>query len=342
VLDDSENAFIARNLIVSSSDSSGIVGEFSGHTVNIQGTLSGADNALLLGNSGSEDFGQRVVIGRDGYVATASDGYTALQIYAYDSVVRNEGEVWGARYAVRMVGVGDETTSRLVNNGTISSDVYAVIRDGNESFSLINSGRLLTDRNGYAFLSAGEGEDTLVNTGRIDGGVRLGRGNDLFDGRQGHLAGAVEGHDGNDRILCGRDDDRISGGYGMDVLSGGAGRDTFVFDVTLHARKNVDLIADFKPVIDTIELGDLAFEGLDEGMLLAGQFVANTTGKASDALDRIIYETDTGNLYFDADGKGGEKAVLFATLDKDLAIDHRDFEIVTMQRPIAKDDFDLL
>jgi Ca2+-binding RTX toxin-like protein len=59
--------------------------------------------------------------------------------------------------------------------------------------------------------------------------------------------------------------------------------------------------------------------------LAAVAFVRNTSGNATDASDRIIYETDTGRLYFDRDGTGAASKVHFATLDKNLALTHGDF-----------------
>jgi len=35
---------------------------------------------------------------------------------------------------------------------------------------------------------------------------------------------------------------------------------------------------------------------------------------SQDASDRIIYDTTTGNIYYDADGTGAATAKLFATL----------------------------
>ena len=49
--------------------------------------------------------------------------------------------------------------------------------------------------------------------------------------------------------------------------------------------------------------------------------------KAATADQRIIYNTDTGKLYFDIDGAGGEDAVLLARLTNHAALGLADFFI---------------
>ena len=132
------------------------------------------------------------------------------------------------------------------------------------------------------------------------------------------LANRLTGNSGNNIL---------NGGLRNDTLVGGAGNDTFVFNTALSAA-NVDTIADFTAVDDTIRLEDAIFTGMATGTLAVSGFVANLTGTASDGLDRIIYETDTGRLYFDADGTGNGARVLFATLSNNLVLTNSDF-IVT-------------
>jgi len=50
------------------------------------------------------------------------------------------------------------------------------------------------------------------------------------------------------------------------------------------------------------------------GTLTAANFAANAGGTATDANDYILYDTATGNLYYDADGNGAGARVLFATV----------------------------
>jgi Ca2+-binding RTX toxin-like protein len=116
----------------------------------------------------------------------------------------------------------------------------------------------------------------------------------------------------------------LNGGTGSDVLTGGANVDSFVFNTTLGAS-NIDRITDFNTISDTIRLENAVFTGLAGGALAASAFVRNTSGNAADASDRVIYESDTGRLYFDRDGTGAAAKVHFATLGTNLAVTNADF-----------------
>ena len=52
--------------------------------------------------------------------------------------------------------------------------------------------------------------------------------------------------------------------------------------------------------------------------LLAGQYEQNLTGVSTLGASRVIYETDTGKLFFDVDGVGGASGVLFAQVTANL------------------------
>jgi Ca2+-binding RTX toxin-like protein len=122
--------------------------------------------------------------------------------------------------------------------------------------------------------------------------------------------------------------DTIKGYGGNDILTGGDGADLFVFNSALSASSNVDRITDFTVADDTMQIDNLFFAGLPTGTLAASAFAANSTGLAADASDRVIYEFDTGKLFFDADGNGAGARVQFATLAVGVGLTTADFVVI--------------
>ena len=106
---------------------------------------------------------------------------------------------------------------------------------------------------------------------------------------------------------------QIDGREGQDTMTGNGGADRFVFSTALAAT-NVDIITDFAVGVDEILLEGGFFTGIGNGALAATRFHAGTAGQATTADMRIIYETDNGNLWYDADGNGAGVRVLFGNL----------------------------
>ena len=121
-------------------------------------------------------------------------------------------------------------------------------------------------------------------------------------------------------------DNRLEGREGSDTLHGFAGKDTFVFN-TAPGSSNVDTVVDFNVADDRFLLSDAVFKALNTGILASGYFRANTTGLAQDANDHIIYETDTGELYYDANGTGSGGGILFAKIAVGLGLTNADFSV---------------
>jgi Ca2+-binding RTX toxin-like protein len=109
----------------------------------------------------------------------------------------------------------------------------------------------------------------------------------------------------------------LNGGLGADTLVGNGGPDQYLFNSTLGGG-NVDTLVGFASGSDRIFLDHNIFSALPNGVLAAGAFVNGTA--AQDADDRILYDSTTGNLYYDADGNGAGAAALFATLQSHPAI----------------------
>ncbi|BAQ65373.1 ExeM/NucH family extracellular endonuclease [Geminocystis sp. NIES-3709] len=143
---------------------------------------------------------------------------------------------------------------------------------------------------------------------------------DTLDGGSGN--DTLIGGNGNDIILAGSGNDILVGGMGNDTLTGGSGQDFFRFN---SPTEEIDRITDFNVVYDSIELSSSGF-GLSMGALNSTQFFIGAT--ASTINNRLIYDRNTGNLFFDDDGNGGNAQVQIGTLNPRLALTHQDFIVI--------------
>lgn len=171
-----------------------------------------------------------------------------------------------------------------------------------------------------------DGVNALVGTGnalnnRLTGNTF----NNTLSGAAGN--DTIIGGNGDDTLNGGAGDDLLNGGLGADQMNGHAGVDYFVFNTALGAG-NIDTIVGFVVADDRIHIDNAVFVGLAAGVLSAAGFKANLSGLATDASDRIIYETDSGNIYFDSDGTGAASRVQFASVATNLALTNLDFFVI--------------
>ncbi|WP_457089592.1 hypothetical protein [Microvirga sp. P5_D2] len=142
----------------------------------------------------------------------------------------------------------------------------------------------------------------------------------------------LRGTKGKDALIGTVGSDRIYGELGNDTLTGKAGQDVFVFGTKLDKKKNLDGIADFNVVDDTIWLDNAVFKKLGKGTELnPGKLNKKffTIGdKAKDKDDYLIYNKKNGTLSYDQDGFGEKAAVEFAKLSKNLKLTVADFFII--------------
>ena len=74
---------------------------------------------------------------------------------------------------------------------------------------------------------------------------------------------------------------------------------------------------------DLIMLDRAIFGAVNAGTLSGSAFVAGTA--AIDADDRIIYDSATGEIFYDADGNGSSAAILFAKVTAGTALTAKSF-----------------
>ncbi|MCF1710655.1 hypothetical protein L0V05_17745 [Tabrizicola sp. J26] len=150
------------------------------------------------------------------------------------------------------------------------------------------------------------GSDTLLNIENLNGSSY----NDTLTGNAD--ANRLNGGAGNDTLNGGAGNDSLSGGAGTDFLFGGDDDDTFVFNTALGPT-NIDKIQAFDVGHDHIQLENAVFSGITStGVLDDAAFAVGAAATTAD--HRILYDSTTGAVLYDADGVGGTGPVQFATL----------------------------
>ena len=112
----------------------------------------------------------------------------------------------------------------------------------------------------------------------------------------------------------GDNDDELYGGSGSDTLTGGDGNDNFrLFSPT----EGVDTIFDFSKVggnTDKIYLDDAGFTAIGPSLDVAEFLSGAGVTTATTSTQRIIYDSSSGALYYDADGSSAGAAVQILNL----------------------------
>lgn len=221
-------------------------------------------------------------------------------------------ELWDGNGSDKLYGgAGDDVLVRTDEDG-VGTDVF----DGQMGFDTLSFD-----------IGTGDGVVIDLQNRNLNDGVAKGMtisnierivGTDVADVIRGASAGETfEGGDGAD-ILDGRaGDDVLIGGEGGDILTGGAGRDVFAYGEDAVSGGGAagagDLITDFVRGEDKIRIDREGFGLADDYavVLVTGASPAPTGTSA-----QFLFETDSGRLWFDADGAGGAgEAMLIATLD---------------------------
>ena len=225
-------------------------------------------------------------------------------------VVDNNGDV--------VVEAANQGTDRVVSSINFSLSLAGRANIENLTLSgsaaIIGSGNARDNHivgNGIANVLLGVGGDDAISGGDGADNINGGAGND-----------ALSGGTGKDALVGGTGNDTINGGPGADTISTGSGSDQVVFNSGFGAP-NIDKISDFSPAADTILLETAIFAGVGIGVLAAGAFHIGPS--AAEADDRIIYNDQTGRLYFDSDGVGGAGQSAFCILQAGLALTNTDF-----------------
>ena len=256
----------------------------------------------------------------------------------------------GSGHLISITGATNSGTSSFNLGYTLSDGTASTTTVNNVTVSVIDTtsgvNTFTLNGNDFSYIDGIGGNDTLTGDAVLTGNAGIdyfigSGGNDTLSGGDANdrLYGVgnddvLNGEAGNDLLDGGNNTDILNGGVGNDTLTGGAGNDTFVFNTALNAATNVDTITDFEANgNDKIHLDDdifTAFAVLANTTLTAANFASNAGGNATDANDYVLYDSSTGNLYYDADGNGAGARVLIAKLTVTAGtVDAADFIITT-------------
>ncbi|GBD50210.1 hemolysin-type calcium-binding protein [Methylopila sp. Yamaguchi] len=270
--------------------------------------LDGGDGAdVLFGGDGDDylDGGQDSV--RDKLYGGAGDDI--VQARANDVADGGAGDVDTLILTTDFADIGGDATLYRIDLSGIDGPAFA--STGFAAVKAMNfeqANVVIADAAARSTITGSKGHDVIavsVAEGQTSGvTIRGGAGND-----------ELTGSSLNDVIYGDAGEDIIDGGAGADVLFGGAGSDLFhaVLEFTYPGgpKQAIDTIRDFDAddyilVTDEIYTGfGPSFETLD----LTNPFVFGAAPKANSTGGQFLYNTTSGLLSYDPDGKGSEAAI---------------------------------
>jgi uncharacterized delta-60 repeat protein len=280
--------------------------------------VGGAGNDALNGSSGSDSMAGGT--GNDSYYVNATgDIVTEAAGAGTDTVFSYLGAyTLGSNVEIgRIMSTSAANLTGNILNNALYAGVGNNVLQGGSGIDTVSYAYGVSGTTGVtvnlcvttAQTTGGSGSDTLGGIENVAGSVNA----DRLTGNSGN--NVLNGGAGNDTLLGGEGNDNLCGSTGNDSMTGGAGSDSFTFNSALGSS-NIDIITDFVHGTDKIVLDDDIFAQIGApGTLLAGAFRKGAgVTTAGDADDRIILNTTTGALYYDANGSAAGAAVHFATL----------------------------
>ena len=255
---------------------------------------------------------------QEGYhliIQTSAEDSVKIQDYFYSNTYKIEV----FQFADQTFSLEELMENGLTLHGTESNDNYQYWQ-------------------GKGIVYAGAGDDVLRGADKDDE-LYGEAGDDKLYGNNGN--DILNGGAGNDYLNGGYGNDWLNGGQGADRLHGGAGEDVFVFDVL---DGGIDTIEDFHVQEDKIALSKSAFTALGDS-ISAETFALGS--QATSEEQRILFDSKTGSLLYDADGSGAAEAQVFATIRGSAlnSLSHEQFVLVWAEsgkyapRLLLKDDW---
>lgn len=273
------------------------VDDFDG-TVSLRnkGKIEGANAALQTDGSG------QVIVENAGDITAELNGLNiAFATATGGADIENAGTLRAGNVAILSDSAkGVRFSVHNLKGGLIEGGGDAPAIDVEERLVLKNEGKINGD------IHAGGLGNKIITTGKIDGNVYLGSGDDkLVLKDKGKVTGLIDAGPGNDKVVF------------------GDAADKFLFDSGLDALTNVTTFKNFASGKDHFFLDSDIFPTITPGTLSSAAFHKGTA--AADADDRIIYDKKSGALFYDPDGTGALAQTQFASFEKGTKLKASDF-----------------
>jgi len=308
-----------------------------------------AGNDLLFGQGGDD-----ILVGGPGadqlYGGTGSDtasfadakvGVDANLYTQSGSVGDAAGDVYsdiehlsGSKFADTLTG---DTDSNILKGGAGDDKLYG--RELDDQL-YVGTGTDLADGGAgtdlVSYLGVGRGVTVDLQTPSANKGEALGDSYVAIEdvGGTGYadvlfgstVRNRVVGYGGADKLDGRGGSDFLVGGPGKDVLTGGLGGDYFR---QFSSGEGPDTVTDFSLAEgDKVSVEAAGFGGtLSAGALPASALVKGTNPVPASTASVFLYDTDTGQIFFDVDGTGSQPKVELMTLVGVPAIDAGDFQV---------------
>ncbi len=181
---------------------------------------------------------------------------------------------------------------------------------GNLGLGMVSSSTTGFDEISGIEVILGSNFDDILTGDTLGNEFYGGSGSDRLVGGMG--SDFLFGDAGSDTVFGEGGLDFVSGGRNADTLSGGLDSDIYYYDSKTHGR---DRILDFVSGEDQFHFRAGGFN-VEGGYLLQGKstFISNKNPMVRVDAATVLYDSDTGRLFFDSDGTGIAAAVLIATI----------------------------
>jgi Ca2+-binding RTX toxin-like protein len=217
-----------------------------------------AKSGAVEGRNGIMSYGDKATITNSGTIHVDETG---VEIHGSHSSMINHGTI--SSDATAALSVLNVDTFRFTSDGTVDSfrGIYSeahnlIVNLGKDSVfytadvgietmtaydetaKIVNKGEMSADGNIFSLVIEGhDGNETVRNSGTIDGSISLGGSTDIYNGRGGHVTGVISGGDGPDRYFLDNKKDYVFEGadQGYDQL-------TVSFSMTLGNDNHIETI----------------------------------------------------------------------------------------------------